>query len=143
MKIHKLIMAFILLDTAIQLFLRDKNYLSAITLAGAAEEILGVYAKNLNEETAYSILTTGLTDDFKGKFTKKEVGEKYINFHRNELKHFNFPEHEEIEIDPKFEAISMITRAAINLTSLKITTENIKEFNVWLQQNKPELLSYN
>jgi len=142
-KIHKLIMAFILLDTAIQLFLRDKNYLSAITLAGAAEEILGVYAKNLNEETAYSILTTGLTDDFKGKFTKKEVGEKYINFHRNELKHFNFPEHEEIEIDPKFEAISMITRAAINLTSLKITTENIKEFNVWLQQNKPELLSYN
>lgn len=136
-------MAFIQLETAIQLFLRDKNYLSAITLAGAAEEILGVYAKNLNEETAFSILTTGLVNDFNGQFTKKDIGKKFINFHRNELKHFNSPEHEEIEIDPELEAISMITRAAINLTSLKITTENIKTFNIWVQQNKPELLSYN
>lgn len=141
MKVHKLIIAFNQLETAIQLFLQDKNYLSAITLAGASEEILGKYAKKLNEETAYSILTTGLANDFKGKFSKEEVGRKFINFHRNELKHFDFPEHDEIEIDPEFEAISMIVRAAINLTSLKIMTGNIKDFNKWIKENRPELLS--
>lgn len=140
MKIHKLIIAFVQLETAIQLFLRDKNYLCAITLAGAAEEILGKYAETVGDETAYSILTTGLVQGFNGRFSKDEVGRKFINFHRNELKHFNCTEHEMIEINPQSEAIYMIIRATCNIASLGIISENIEEFDAWVNQNRPDLM---
>lgn len=140
MKVHKLIIAFVHLETAIRLFLDEKNYLCALTLAGASEEILGKHLKRLGAETAYSILVEGLKEDFKGKFSEKEIGQKFINFHRNELKHFDFSERATVEIDPEFEAISMILRAIINLTSLKIMTENIKEFGSWIHQNRPDLI---
>jgi len=140
MKIHKFIVAFVQLETAIRLFLDDKNYLCAITLAGAAEEIFGTYAKRLNEETAYNLLCDGLQKDIKHTFTKKEIGQKFINYHRNELKHFDEGQPEEFEIDPEFEAISLIIRASINMSSYKIMTENIKDFSKWIRENRPDLI---
>jgi hypothetical protein len=141
MKIHKLRIAFVQLETAIRLFLDDKNYVCAITLAGAAEEILGTYTKKLTNENAYSLLCNDLHKTFNGKFTKDEVGKKFINFSRNELKHFNIPEHEEVEIDLEFEAISFILRASYNITSHKFMTEGIKNFNKWVSENRPDLVN--
>jgi hypothetical protein len=139
-KIHKFVVAFVQLETAIRLFLDDKNYLCAITLAGAAEEIFGTYAKRLNEETAYNWLCNGLQEGLKYSLAKKEIGQKFINYHRNELKHFDEGQPEEFEIDPEFEAISLIIRATINMTAYKIMTENIRDFNKWIRENRPDLV---
>ena len=146
MKLHKVVIALIQLETAILLFLREQNYLCAITLAGAAEEIFGTFSKKKTSETIYEHLCKGMKDElnykFKHldlKFEEKEVGHRFLNFHRNELKHFHNPENEEIEIDPEFEAICLIFRAIYNMTSCKIITENAEDFMKWLRENKPEL----
>ena len=139
MKIHKLIIALIQLETAIKLFLSEQNYLCAITLAGAAEEIFGKYSKNLTNENIYGLLCKGMEKGLNYQFKKDEIGRKFLNFHRNELKHFDIPENEEIEIDLENEAIYLIFRAIHNMTSCKIITENAEDFMKWLNQNKPEL----
>ena len=41
------------LDTALRLYFQKKEYFSAITLAGAAEEIFGVYLKIHNQTNAF------------------------------------------------------------------------------------------
>ena len=139
MKMHKFIAAFVQLETAIRLFLDDNNYVCALTLAGAAEEIFGTYARKLNEETAYNLLCKGLQKDLKYQYSKQDVGIKFINFSRNELKHFKADQPEEFEIDLEFETISLIIRAILNMTTYKIMTENIREFNKWVHVNRPDL----
>lgn len=41
------------LDTALRLYLSNSNYFSVITLAGAAEEILGVFLKRHGQPNAF------------------------------------------------------------------------------------------
>lgn len=51
MKLDKMHVARQQLYCAIELFVSDKNYISAITLAGAAEEIFGRIAKKSAKKT--------------------------------------------------------------------------------------------
>lgn len=141
MKIHKFVVAFIQLETAIRLFIDDKNYICAATLAGAAEEIFGNYAEKLTNETAYNLLRDGLYEDLKAHFTKHEVSNQFVNFHRNALKHHDKKQLDEFETDPEFEAIALILRAIYNMTTYKIMTENIKDFSKWVHENRPDLAS--
>lgn len=138
-KIHKIVLAFIQLETAISLFLNDKNYICAATLAGASEEILGKIAKNKDETDAYTILCEELIKDYKKELnitiTKKELGDTTLNFFRNELKHFNKQKYEFLEINPESVAISLLLRACYNITLLNIMTENIGEFIRWANEN--------
>lgn len=145
-RVSKLSIALVQLETAIKLFLSDNNYICAATLAGAAEEILGEYAKRAENSNAYSELSSELKDDLNSlipglNVTTDFIGKNYLNFHRNELKHFHKPENEELEFDDQMEAACLILRAIINLiTHDKSLTHNTVEFLEWLYKNKPNLL---
>ncbi len=55
MKTPKYVAALELLSRAIELYLRGDSYYSALHLAGAAEEILAVYVRDLPEQSASGI----------------------------------------------------------------------------------------
>ena len=61
-KITKLNVAINQLQMAIDMFLENKDLFCIITLAGAAEEILGHYATRANEKTMMDLLCTSLNN---------------------------------------------------------------------------------
>ncbi len=95
MRLHKKEIAKRQIETALELFFEQKDFLSVITLAGASEEILG------------SLL--------------RRVGERSMMDHLIELdkhlKHANNPAEDELEVDPEH-AVAMLARAVANYTSL-------------------------
>ncbi|MBF0560888.1 MAG: hypothetical protein HQL37_02505 [Alphaproteobacteria bacterium] len=110
--------------------------MAAITLAGAAEEILG---KRLADRSAANIL--------KGKFSadldipEKVVAQQYLNKAKNWLKHWNDSvDDEKICLELDEEAIQYITRA---ITNLAIYDESCPSegprFKEWLMKNRPTL----
>lgn len=140
-KITKLTIALAQLQTAIDLFLEDRNYICAATLAGAAEEILGTYAKKTDNENAFELLCESVINDHKICLPKKEIG-YHLNFYRNELKHFNIPENEELELDPETEAATLILRSLINLVIHgQVITNNANKFLEWMQHNRQDMFA--
>lgn len=115
-KREKLKIATDQLETAIRLH-DEKNFVSAITLAGAAEEILGRLLKAKGGTTALETRqqTTGVAykilwgDDT----TPKRVAH-VANYTRNEVKHHDATGVSFLEFDPKAEADDMIERAIDN-----------------------------
>lgn len=132
MKLHKIKVAQAQVETAIDLFLSDKDFISALTLAGAAEEILGRLLQRKGEKNMLENLhgwyqeTTGQKISF-GEFAKK------ANFTRNTLKHANA----EVELDVfRWEAVQMIMRALFNYNQMVgKPTDKMLVFNTWLQKN--------
>jgi hypothetical protein len=82
------------LDRAALLFVDCSDYLSAITLAGAADEILGQYVRDRGG--------TAVLDDQKrfstarewSHLSEKQVNDQHLNVARNCLKHKQHPEDE-------------------------------------------------
>lgn len=66
------------------MFLDHKAYVPAITLAGAAEELLG---KAVGSSAVFEALKRKFTSDF--AMPEKEVSQDYLNKARNRLKHWN------------------------------------------------------
>lgn len=129
------------LQTAIDLFLEDRSYICAATLAGAAEEILGTYAKKTDNENAFELLCESIINDHEIYLPKKEIG-RHLNFYRNELKHFNIPENEELELNPETEAATLILRSLINLVIHgQVVTNNANKFLEWMQQNRQDMFA--
>ena len=80
------------LDWAIRLFLDYGAYVPAISLAGAAEEILG---KAVQGRSGFELLKKKFTADF--GFSEKILNDEYLNRAKNWLKHWNGrPDHEKI-----------------------------------------------
>lgn len=72
------------LDWAIRLLLDHKAYVPAITLAGAAEEILGTAA---GEQASFALLKKSLAADF--RIPEKVISPSYLNKAKNWLKHWD------------------------------------------------------
>jgi len=72
------------LDWAIRLFLDHQAYLAAITLAAAAEEILG---QAVGDRAAFRQLTTTFATRF--AMPEKVVTQDHLNRAKNWLKHWN------------------------------------------------------
>ena len=99
---------------------RDGDFISCITLAGAAEEILGKRMRKLGLEPSF--------DNIKKTIVKlaRHLGEidpnidktvaDLMNLTRNELKHYAGDE--SLEFDIKADAEEMLERAVSNYTSL-------------------------
>lgn len=135
MKLHKTEIAKRQIDTAIDLFLEGKDFVSALTLAGAGEEITGKLlerngVKNMLQKLhAWYKETTGTEIEF-GEFARK------TNEARNTLKHANNPEEDEIEIQ-RWEAVQMIMRAMTNYKELAgEPSHKMKIMAGWLHKNK-------
>jgi hypothetical protein len=123
------------LDWAIKLFLEHKAYVAAITLAGAAEEILG---KAVSSESAFLKLRESLSIEYgiPGPILSKE----YLNKAKNWLKHWTALKDEEyIDIELETQAIQYIVRAVMNLaTHDRTATSETPRFFSWLQENRAD-----
>ena len=90
-------LAEIQLERAISLFINEKDYVSAIALAGAAEEIFGNLLKKMSQQrilNGQSAVLTSLGEYMQNcKYFVGEEFDKWLkydyNFTKNNLKHLN------------------------------------------------------
>lgn len=108
------------LDRSIKLFLDEKDFISALTLAGAAEEILGKLLNKNGESNALAeviqacLRLNGIDASSSASETKKvEKGiANLANYYKNRLKHFNNEEPLTFSVD--YFAAEIIDRAMDN-----------------------------
>lgn len=117
-------LARIQIDTAIELY-EQNNFVSALTLAGAAEEISGKLLHRLNKPTILSELKSDLSAQY--SVSEKEIADA-LNQARNGFKHY-VEDNCEKDIDIECEARILIQRAVINYCRLcNKKTENMSRF---------------
>jgi hypothetical protein len=95
---------------------REKDYLSALTLAGAAEEILGKRLRKLGRQPSFDqlknqIVTAAKLHGDTDQGTEKLVAE-LLNQSRNELKHYAGDE--SLSFDLRADAAEILERAIAN-----------------------------
>jgi hypothetical protein len=127
------------IDTAIEIFLAGKDYLSAVTLAGAGEEILGkllIRHSKKNMVAYLKELDKRLSEGREFKIVNRE-----INGFRNSLKHANNEAEDEIDVaEGQEHAIAMLSRSLTNYASFEgRLSEKMEQFLQWLRDNKPDL----
>jgi len=126
------------LDWAIRLFLDHQAYVPAITLAGAAEEIVG---EAVSSEAAFRILKKSLSE--KTGIEEKVVSQEHLNKTKNWLKHWKEMKDEEfVEIELETEVIQYLVRAITNLvTHNNSLTSETPRFFEWLNENRKDLMN--
>lgn len=131
-KLKKIEIAKTQLETALDLYFRNCDLVSVLTLAGAAEEILGICLRikgipSSLDETIEA--TCRIHEKFhKVRPTKKEFIER-ANRAKNHFKHLNSEEDLEITIDLQKETADMLDRAITNFWRLnEDLTENMVRF---------------
>lgn len=126
------------LDWAIKLFLDYKAYVPSITLAGAAEEILG---EAVASESAFRKLMDSLSTEY--KIPPSILSQEYLNKTKNWLKHWkDMKDAEYMDVELETVAIQYIVRAITNLiTHDKTLTSETPRFLNWLHGNRADLLS--
>jgi len=115
-KYKKTELAKIQLDQALRLFTQENDYISSITLAAAAEELLGKQLKKINPDALHELDRL--------KRNHKEINEMFgypeqknseviseINYAKDHLKHYT---QEEVMFYPESSAIHHIHRAINN-----------------------------
>ena len=125
------------LDWAIKLFLDHKAYVPAITLAGAAEEILG---EAVASESAFRKLMESLSS--KHGIQNAVLSQEYLNKTKNWLKHWKeMKDAEYLDIELETQAIQYIVRAITNLATHDNTaTSETPRFFTWLVNNRKDLI---
>lgn len=116
MNIDKVDSATIQLKSAIELFYKS-DFVSAITLAGAAEEIFGKIAINSKGVNAIDIemdFEKELAPHLKQKTPDRRTVIKSRNRVRNELKHNDSGDNPSFKAEIKYEAECIIERAIRN-----------------------------
>ncbi len=117
----KIDIALIQLRTAVQLYNKG-NYISALTLAGAAEEILGQIAKIESGTNALiddKVWTDQISDYFKKQRPPFEKVASVRNKVKNEIKHNDKGTNNNINHDFEFEAEHFILGAIRNYELIK------------------------
>jgi hypothetical protein len=136
------------LDVAINLFLERTSLVSALTLAGAAEEILGIEVKNMgktnelsrrHEELSRLLPRAGLQAPTPKEYRNKE------NDARNAAKHIadktiNSTKYDQfLRGNLSWEATKMISRAIANARILALPeSEAWRRFNSWSLEQMSE-----
>ena len=122
------------IERAILLFNNENDYISALTLSGAADEVLGTILKNKGLSSSYSGISSLMNQVHeqtqKQPYTSKEFNE-IANGPRNHIKHYSNTEM--VEFDPKQEACNMIYRAICNYKSLEST--GTEKMDAWLKSS--------
>jgi hypothetical protein len=135
----KLALAVEHLDEAIRQFLDGKSMACALTLAGAAEEVLGRSVALRGGESAlgrrvkdHLMIHNALSAS---KLSEKDAIWRH-NLARNSMKHLNGAEDEEVTLDLEDEAIEMINRAVHNVILLQVPySPEIQRFDEWYMEN--------
>ena len=105
------------LEDALHLYLERSSYISAITLAGAAEEILGKMVKHVGKHTSLKKHVDGVMG-FHEIFQLIDLDEKKVidqcNKARNRAKHLDDAKIAGVIMDDKEEAKDLLNRAIDN-----------------------------
>lgn len=117
MKLHKKEIAKRQIETALDLFFRQGDIFSIITLAGAGEEILGKLLRRAGEPCMMDHLI-----DYDKCLTvtgrNSKIVNEEVNGIRNSLKHANNPIEDEFEVDSEH-AEAILARAVTNYVLLE------------------------
>lgn len=127
------------LDVALELFLSERSFVAALTLAGAVEEVLGkalaLRGKKSTLQYEHSVIAP--VEKFLRRQTltwKVFIEEK--NRVRNAAKHMDGQSQLTVHADLKDEALWMLVRACDNYNRLDLsTTDRMTEFNEWFYTN--------
>jgi len=127
-------LALMQLDKAIDLYEEAtiQGYVCAVTLAGAAEEILKKLCKDNGIQTSLDAVLDDLCKKFP-EFSKEDVRNYVLNLPRNALKHLK-PEICENDFDPELYARMYIHRTIYNYC--KLTNEKSDAIDRFLEVKK-------
>jgi hypothetical protein len=127
------------LDVGLELFLSQRSVVSALTLAGAAEEILGKTLSLRGEETtlecSYNRVAPVRELLQRGQYNWRDfIDEK--NRVRNAAKHIGKASELSVVADLEDEALWMLVRAYDNYLRLDLNpTPRMEEFEDWFWKN--------
>lgn len=138
---EKLVVATELLDRALRMYYEGSSYFAALHLAGAAEEILGVYVERHGGESSFKSLQRGSVKI--SKFVNGGVESKpkdiafVMNHAKNSTKHMDTEDDDHVYFNPQTEARDLLDRAVSNYYSLMSLyelpeTELVRRFNLEL-----------
>jgi len=127
------------LETAIRLFFYGGDHYAVLTLAGAADEILGQILKALEKEPAlhsfarsYALVMHALYNE---QLDEREI-QRQANAARNSVKHFNSFNELTVTFDAREEAVRMISRAIENHKALRLPpSEEIERFEKYYEEH--------
>jgi hypothetical protein len=140
MKLSKSELARIEIEKAIDLFILEKDYVCSLTLAGAAEEMLGnILNKNGNENILAELLPW-FKEKHDPNITYRKLA-KGANETRDELKHGheNPDPAYEVEVSEPL-AAQMLMRALVNYKNMEIKpTQKMNEFYGWVKEREDEI----
>lgn len=135
---ERLILAKEQLDTALDLFLDQKKHSSAITLAGAAEEIFG-HALRLKDRKSALDSSYESMAEFHRMLHGTELNKKSFvskeNLARDALKHLQKDKGSSITVDLEEAACWMLVRAIQNGRELGFEFERYQSFDNWFYEN--------
>lgn len=127
-----------LLEVALSLFLKRKSFVSALTLAGAAEEIFGKALSSSGKQNSLDwkyeilepVLTLLRTPPSKKHFIEDE------NLALNAVTHMEFAGGPSVTLDLEDAAHSMIVRACHNYDLLGLSrTAKMHKFDNWFSEH--------
>lgn len=140
-KITQLEAASVQFDRAATLFMIERDYISAVTLACASEGITSEYLKDRKVKSHVEELKEFVQSELAPTLNLKEINDRHINYARNFFKHKICEEFEQFECDLEAEAIIALCRAADNLVMLtELPSEKSVEFLQWLKVHRPDLI---
>ncbi len=127
------------LDCALELFLSQRSHVSALTLGGASEEILGQALRQIGSATTldamFPLVEPTQTLISGRSYTSKEYRNEK-NRVRNAAKHMRNTSQRTIDADLEDEALWLIVRACDNYRRLNFPeTERMAEFEEWFHKN--------
>jgi len=126
------------LEIALSLFLRKQSYVAALTLAGAAEEILGKALKFQGEQTSLQYKFQGV-EPVHTLLNRQPL--KWADFNdsenlaRNAAKHMASANDAKVTVNLELAAVWMIVRASENYDRLGFPrSAKMIEFNEWFYE---------
>lgn len=136
--IDKLLIADELLETAIDCYLDQNKYLSALHLAGAAQEVYGKWIRSNNGQN----LSTLMLNEYE-KHTGDKIDRKALNkadkHSKNTIKHLDNKGDRFAQLNPKLDSFMQISEAVTDYMLLKRSeTTNIARFKEYLISTKED-----
>ena len=114
------------LETALRLYFEGEDYYSVITLAGAAEEILGkllIYCGGENSLNSLKEAARAIHEVLYGQKLKDSEVSDLANAARNAVKHWSPEKPKVFEFDARGEAKDMLGRAIVRIP-VKMNTDS-------------------
>ncbi|NMP32550.1 hypothetical protein HII17_13370 [Thalassotalea sp. M1531] len=135
-------LAIIQIERAIDLFIDERDFVSTLTLAGAAEEMLGNILHANGMENILAELHPWFQEKYDSDASFGQFARK-ANEIRNELKHgHSFPDLEhKVEVSEPL-AAQMLMRALVNYKNFDLEpTVKMWKFVSWLKEREEEIFS--